>query len=111
MPAVDTSSPLSLLVHEARTVIGECLIGRANDHPAPTVQETMDHIAGGLLASMGLGEVAQDVDVRGVALLSVAAVAGLQKIGISEPSVTGLDSALYALEDLLRRTAVARNER
>ncbi len=110
MPAVDTSSPLSLLVHEARTVVGECLIGRANAN-GPSVQETMDHIAGGLLASMGLGEVAQDVDVRGVALLSVAAVAGLQKIGITEPSVTGLDSALYALEDLLRRTAVAQSER
>ena len=109
MPAVDTSGPLAQLVGEARLAVGECLVGRS-----PSVglspQETIDQVAGGLLAAMGMGEIASDLDVRGVALLGVAAVVGLQKIGIQEPGITRLDSALWALEDLLRRTANTRNE-
>ena len=108
MAVTDTAGPLAQLFHEARLAVGECLVGGAGRGPSP--QEAMDQVAGGLLAAMGLGEVARDLDVRGVALLGVAAVAGLQKIGIQEPAITRLDSALGALEDLLRRTANQRFE-
>lgn len=108
MPVTNASGPLAQLFGDARLAIGECLIGRPHTGPSP--QETIDQVAGGLLAAMGMGEVACDLNVRGVAILGVAAVAGLQKIGIQEPSITGLDSALYALEDLLRRTAAVTHE-
>lgn len=98
------AGPLAQLLREARTAIGECLVG-GGPRNGPSPQETIDQVAGGLLAAMGMREIASDLDVRGVALLGVAAVAGLQKIGLQEPGIRQLDSALYALEDLLRRTA------
>lgn len=109
MAVVDTTGPLAQLMGEARNIIGECLVG-GGLRGGPSPQETIDQVAGGLLAAMGMGEIARDLDVRGVALLGVAVVAGLQKIGMQEPTVTRLDSALYALEDLLRRTAPHRYE-
>jgi len=108
MPVTNASGPLAQLIGDARLAIGECLVGGPRTGPSP--QETIDQVAGGLLAAMGMGEIASDLDVRGVALLGVAAVAGLQKIGMQEPSITRLDSALYALEDLLRRSAAVNRE-
>jgi hypothetical protein len=54
---------------------------------------------------MGLNEIADDLDLESVSLLGAASVVGLKVIGMAEPGVYRLEDAMYALEDLLRRTA------
>lgn len=109
MAVVDTAGPLSQLMVGARTAVGEWLVGGGRPMSC-SPQDSIDQVAGGLLAAMGMGEIASDLDVRSVALLGVATIAGLQRIGTQEPGITGLDSALVALEDLLRRTATNESE-
>ena len=106
MAFTHAASPLCLLVKEARATVGERLVGG----PARTATpgETMDHLAGALLAAMGLGEVSDELDVRGVALMGAALVVGLERLGLEAPEIGDLGSAFYAFEDLLRRTAPAK---
>jgi hypothetical protein len=107
MPAAHTASPLASLLREARSAIGENLVAGFS-RPGRTPAERIDHAAGALLAAMGLREIADDLSVRGVALLNVAVVTGLQRIAFDDPTLRDLDSALNALEDLLRRSATVR---
>jgi hypothetical protein len=104
MPAVHPAGPLSCLLREARTAIGENLVAGFS-RPGRTPAERIDRAAGALLAAMGLREIASDLNVRGLALLNTAVVAGLQRIAFDDPTLRNLDDALDALEDLLRRTA------
>lgn len=106
MALTHTTSPLRLLVREARATVGERLVG-APAAGAMTHGETMDHLAGGILAAMGLGEVSAELDVRGVALMGTALVAGLERIGHEAPAIGDLGAAFFAFEDLLRRTSPA----
>jgi hypothetical protein len=104
MPAT-AESPLSLLVGNALESLGACDVDPAM-RPAPeTPSETVEQIAAALLISMGLGEIAADLDLRAVALLGAAAVAGLQRIEEEDPGRHDSTAAILALEDLLRRTA------
>ena len=103
MPAA-IESPLALLVEQALAVLGSCDVDPAL-RPAPeTPTETVEQIAGALLVSMAAGEVAADLDLKAVALLGAAAVAGLQRIALEEPGAHDTAAALRALEDLLRRS-------
>jgi hypothetical protein len=102
-----TSSPLAQLVQQALQAIGTCDARADALFQPPLPSATIEQLAGGLLVSMGLGEIAEDLDLRAIALLGAASVAGLQAIEMVEPGVHRLESALLALEDLLRRTAPA----
>ncbi len=108
--STNTTSPLSMLVQNGLESIGACPVDPALRRAADTPSESVEQIAAGLLISMGLGEIATDLDLHAVSLLGAACVAGLQAIGEMEPGIHQLDSAIYALEDLLRRTG-ARSER
>ena len=99
-----TTSPLDMLVESALAALGACEIDPALRPPDDSPSETVEQIAAGLLVSMGLGEVSDDLDLRAVALLGAAAVAGLQRIELEEPALHDTTSAIRALEDLLRRT-------
>ena len=109
MPATRTTSPIACLFRQARTAIGENLVAGFS-RPGNTPAEQIDRAAGALLAALGLREIASDLNVRGVALLNAAVVAGLQRIAFDDPTLRNLDDALDALEDLLRRTANPRVE-
>ena len=104
MPAT-AESPLSLLVGQGLEALGACTVGPALRPPPETPSENVEQIAAALLISMGMGEIACDLDLRAVALLGAAAVAGLQRIDAEEPGVHDTAAALRALEDLLRRSA------
>lgn len=104
MPLI-AESPLEMLVQQGIEAVGACAIDPAQRPPADSPSETVAQLAGGLLVAMGYREIAEDLDLEAVALLCAAAVAGLQRIGEFEPGVHRLDSAVYALGDLLRRTA------
>jgi hypothetical protein len=97
-------SPLGMLVESALEALGACAVDPALRPPPDTPSETVEQIAAGLLVSMGMDEIATDLDLKAVALLGAATVAGLQRISQEEPSVHDLPSAVRALEDLLRRT-------
>jgi hypothetical protein len=102
------ASPLELLVRNGLQAIG----ARTNDpcdgsEAARGPSEMMERMAGGFLAAMGFKEIADDLDLHAITLLSAASIAGLQVISLVEPGVHQLETALYALEDLLRRTAPA----
>jgi len=94
-----------MLVQSGIEALGACAIDAARRPLAASPSETVHQIAGGLLVAMGYREVADDLDLEAVALLGAAAVAGLQRIAEFEPGLHRLDDALYAFEDLLRRTA------
>ena len=104
MPAA-LSSPLAQLVQQGLEAIGACDVPAALRLDPDSPSQTIEQLAGGLLVSMGLGEIAEDLDLKAIALLGAASVAGLQVISILEPGIHRLDSALLGLEDLLRRTA------
>ncbi|MGE3073070.1 MAG: hypothetical protein AB7N24_03015 [Dehalococcoidia bacterium] len=100
------ASPLGMLVRNGLQAIGArpadpCEGADAASGPS----EMMERMAGGFLAAMGFNEIADDLDLQAITLLSAASVAGLQVISLVEPGVHRLETALYALEDLLRRTA------
>jgi hypothetical protein len=107
MPTTQTSGPLACLFREARTAIGQNLVAGFS-RPGQTPAERIDRAAGALLASMGLREIASDLNVRGLALLNTAVITGLQRIAFDDPTLRDLDDALDALEDLLRRSATVR---
>ncbi|MGE0601189.1 MAG: hypothetical protein AB7J35_17450 [Dehalococcoidia bacterium] len=101
-------SPLGMLFRNGLQAIGArpaepCDSTEAANGPS----EMMERMAGGFLAAMGFKEIADDLDLHAITLLSAASIAGLQVISLVEPGVHRLDSALFALEDLLRRTAPA----
>lgn len=97
-------SPLGMLVQSALDALGSCAVDPALRPPADSPSETVEQIAAGLLVSMGLGEISDDLDLKAVALLGAAAVAGLQRIELEEAGRHDPASAIRALEDLLRRT-------
>ena len=100
-----TASPLAQLVQQGINAIGARLaFGDGQPDPEPP-SRTVEQLAGGLLAAMGLNEIADDLDLESVSLLGAASVVGLKVIGMAEPGVYRLEDAMYALEDLLRRTA------
>jgi hypothetical protein len=98
-------SPLSSLVQSALEAIGVCPTGHVDDRERQAPSEAIEQLAGGLLVGMGFKEISEDVDLNGVALLGAASIVGLRAIEIVEPGLHRLESALYALEDLLRRSA------
>lgn len=100
-----TASPLSQLIEQGIQAIGERLISGGSAIDAEPVSSSVERLAGGLLAAMGMHEVADDLDLEAVSLLGAASLAGLKVIGMAEPGVYRLEDALHALEDLLRRTA------
>ncbi len=101
-------SPLGMLVRNGLQTIGACPRDANDETEAATgPSEMMERLGGGLLAAMGFGEIADDLDLHAITLLSAASIAGLQVISLVEPGVHRLESALFALEDLLRRTAPA----
>ncbi len=100
-----TGSPLSMLVQSGLEAAGACPAGPTFRRAPDTPSESVEQIAAGLLVAMGLGEIGRDLDLHAVALLGGACVAGLQAIGEMEPGIHQLDSALFAFENLLRRTA------
>ena len=102
-----TSSPLGQLLQQGLKAIGLCDAPAGAARRAPLPSETVEQLAGGLLVSMGIGEIADDLDLKALALLGAATVAGLQAIEMLEPGLHRLDSAMLALEDLLRRTTPA----
>lgn len=102
-----TSSPLAQLVQQGLEAIGLCDAPAGAIRNATLPSQTVEQLAGGLLVSMGIGEIAEDLDLKAIALLGAASVAGLQAIELVEPGLHRLESALLALEDLLRRTAPA----
>jgi hypothetical protein len=92
-------------VQQGINAIGARLaFGDGQPDPEPP-SRTVEQLAGGLLAAMGLNEIADDLDLESVSLLGAASVVGLKVIGMAEPGVYRLEDAMYALEDLLRRTA------
>ncbi len=103
-----TDSPLAMLVQSGLEAVGACPVDPALRGAPDTPSESVEQIAAGLLVAMGVGEIARDLDLHAVALLGAACVVGLQAIGEMEPGIHQLDAPLYALEDLLRRTAPAR---
>ncbi|MEO8539868.1 MAG: hypothetical protein ABI577_09030 [bacterium] len=103
-----TESPLAMLVQQGLESVGACPVDPALRRPADTPSETVEQLAAGLLVAMGLGEISSDLDLQAVALLGAACVAGLQAFGEMEPGIHRLDQAIFALEDLLRRTSPAR---
>lgn len=107
--ATTLASPLAQLVQQGLEALGACEVPDALRRAADSPSETIEQLAGGLLAAMGLEEIADDLDLKGVALLGAASVAGLKAIELIEPGVHRLESALWALEDLLRRTAPVRS--
>ena len=100
-----SQSPLSMLVQKSL----EALAARTSDsfqpQAAQSFGQTFESIAGGLLVSMGYREIAEDISLEAVALLGAATVAGLKVVQAAEPGLSKLEDALYAFEDLLRRTA------
>ena len=101
-------SPLGSLVQNGLRAIGACPAGAFDGaESAASPSEMMERLGGGLLAAMGFKEIAEDLDLHAITLLSAASIAGLQVISLVEPGVHRLESALFALEDLLRRTAPA----
>lgn len=100
-----TASPLSQLIEQGIQAIGERLVAGGSAVDAEPVSRSVERLAGGLLAAMGMHEVADDLDLEAVSLLGAASMAGLKVIGMAEPGVYRLEDALHALEDLLRRTA------
>lgn len=100
------ASPLGMLVQNGLQAIG-VYRGNASDggDMASGPAEMMEQLAGGFLAAMGFKEIADDLDLHAITLLSAASIAGLQVISLVDPGVHRLESALFALEDLLRRTA------
>jgi hypothetical protein len=100
-----TQSPLSLLVQSGLGAIGFCAVAPAERGAPDAPSHSVEQIAAGLLVSMGIGEIAEDLDLKAIALLGAASVAGLQAIEMMEPGLHRLETALFALEDLLRRTA------
>ena len=99
------ASPLAQLVQQGINAVGTCLaFGEARPEPEPP-SRTVEQLAGGLLAAMGLNEIADDLDLQSISLLGAASVVGLKVIGAAEPGMYRLEDALYAFEDLLRRTA------
>lgn len=103
-----TQSPLSLLVEQGVRAVGEFLVNPRQALESEAPSRALESLAGGLLVAMGVKEVSEDLDLEAVALLGVASVAGLKVIGKLEPGIHRLEDALYALEDLLRRTAPVR---
>ncbi len=103
MPAT-AESPLSVLIGQALDALGACALDPALRPLPSTPSEDVEQIAAGLLISMGVGEIACDLDLKAVALLGTAAVAGLQRIDAEEPGAHDSAAALRALEDLLRRS-------
>lgn len=102
-----TQSPLALLVQSGLEAIGACPVDPALRRASDTPSESIEQIAAGLLVAMGVGEITSELDLHAVALLGAACVVGLQAIGEMEPGIHQLNTALFALEDLLRRTAPA----
>jgi len=102
-----TTSPLAMLVRQGIEALRACDLGPA-EAAAQKPSETVEQLAGGLLAAMGFKEIADDLDLRAIALLGAGAVAGLQLIEKLEPTIYRVEDALYSLEDLLRRTAPGR---
>lgn len=100
-----TGSPLSMLIQSGLEAVGACPVDPALRRAPDSPSESVEQIAAGLLVAMGLGEIARDLDLHAVALLGAACVVGLQAIGEMEPGIHQLDSAIFALENLLRRTA------
>ena len=103
-----SQSPLAMLVQKSL----EALAARTSDsfqpQAAQSFGQTFESIAGGLLVSMGYREIAEDISLEAVALLGAATVAGLKVVQAAEPGLYKLEDALYAFEDLLRRTAPAK---
>lgn len=104
MPVI-TQSPLASLVQGGLEAIGACPVDPSLRGAPDTPSESIEQIAAGLLMSMALREISTDLDLQAVAILGAACVLGLQVIGEIEPGTHRLNTALFALEDLLRRTA------
>ena len=102
--AMALRSPLAALVQSGLDAIGACPTGGMPATPQ-SPKETIEQLAGGLLAAMGIGEIADDLDLRALAILGAASVAGIQALQAIEPGIERIESAIFALEDLLRRTA------
>jgi hypothetical protein len=100
-----TASPLAQLVQQSITAIGSRLAFTDREPDAEPPSRTVEQLAGGLLAAMGLNEISDELDLESISLLGAASVVGLKAIGMAEPGVYRLEDALFALEDLLRRTA------
>lgn len=103
-----TQSPLAMLIRQGLESIGVRPVDPALRRTPGGPSETIEQVAGGLLAAMGFKEISEDLDLQAIALLGAASVAGLRAIEAIEPGIHKLESALYALEDLLRRTAPVR---
>ena len=103
--AANLGSPLSQLVMQAvgtvtsRLNLGEGLAG------AEQVGGVVEQVAGDLLNAIGLREVADDLDIESISLLTAASIVGLKVLDLAEPGIYRVKDALDTLEDLLRRTA------
>ncbi len=104
---VTTRSPLAMLVQSGLESIGPCPARSAFRDTPDTPAETVEQIAAALLMAMALREISDELDLQGVALLGTACVIGLQALGELEPGAHRLNAAIFAFEDLLRRTAPA----
>jgi hypothetical protein len=96
-----------MLVQRGLEAIGARPGGPSVPGFAESPTESVDTLAAGLLAAMGMKEIAADLDLEAVSLLGAACVTGLQAFSEIEPGAHRLEQALFALEDLLRRTAPA----
>lgn len=102
---VTMQSPLALLVQNGLEAIGACPVDPALRGTPDTPSESIEQVAAGLLMAMAVREISQELDLQDVAVLGAACVIGLQALGEMEPGIHRLNRALFALEDLLRRTA------
>lgn len=100
-----TVSPLAMLVRQGLEALTRCSLEAGAAAPEVSPSATIEQLAGGLLVAMGYREIADDLDLEAIALLGTATVAGLQAIALVEPGLHRVEDALWALEDLLRRTA------
>ena len=103
-----SQSPLCALIQRGLEAVGARGPGPFDPQKASSFSETVESFAGGLLVAPGYREIADDLSLEAVALLGSATVAGLKVIQAAEPGLYKLEDALYAFEDLLRRTAPVR---
>lgn len=103
-----SQSPLGALIQRGLEAVGPRGPGPFDPQKSSSLSEAVESFAGGLLAATGYREIADDLSLEAVALLGSATVAGLKVIQAAEPGLYKLEDALYAFEDLLRRTAPVR---
>jgi len=104
MPA-NLGSPLSQLVTHAVVAVTSRLGSIGIPIRPEPVGDVVDQLTSGLIEAVGLREIAADLDVESVSLLTAASIVGLKVLDLAEPGVYHLQDALDTLEDLLRRTA------